>query len=315
MNVLVTGGAGYLGAVLVPRLLANGHAVTVLDLFEHGVPSLLHVATNARLTIQRLDLRGVPSLFTMERYDAIVHLAALVGAPACDARPETAREVNVAVTRHLVLAQLAVHPHAPFIFPCTNSGYGRGGTLPCTEDDPMTPLSLYGRTKVEAERIVLAHPRGISLRFATLYGPSPRMRLDLLVNDLTHRAARDGRITLYEPEFRRCVLHVEDAARAILSALMAHRQGLARKSWNVGAENVTKRELAEAIKHSVPGLAIEEVEGRDPDQRDYAVSSARFLAATGWRPKTPLRVGIEQLVAVLKTQPLHDGVASGWRNA
>ncbi len=269
MKIFCTGGTGYLGSVLVPKLLAYGHRVVVMDNFSHGVPSLISCGGHRDLDIVRGDVFKEPGLFKhlVTGADAVIHLAAIVGAPACDAMPMTAHMVNFLSTEKILEW---ARPDQPIVFPCTNSGYGKGGDNPVTEDDPMTPLSLYGRTKVEAEKIVLKHPLGVSLRFATLYGPSPRMRLDLLVNHLVYLACGHGLMPtpIYEPYFRRCVLHVSDAAEAIGLAV-ENADTLCRRPWNVGAENVTKADLCRMIKAAVPGFEWVESAGRDPDQRDY----------------------------------------------
>ncbi len=299
MKILVTGGAGYLGSVLVPKLLAYGHRVVVMDNFSHGVPSLIGCGGHRDLDIIRGDVSREHDLLKdlVVDSDAVIHLAALVGAPACDAMPTTAQLVNLQSTEDILGW---IRPDQPLVFPCTNSGYGKGGQNPVTEDDPMTPLSLYGRTKVEAEKVVLRHPLGVSLRFATLYGPSPRMRLDLLVNHFVRRAC--GIVTalpVYEPHFRRCVLHVSDAAEA-LGLAVENADTLGRRPWNVGAENVTKADLCRMIKAAVPGFEWVESAGRDPDQRDYSVSSERFKAESGWAPLERLEDGIAQLVRLYR---------------
>ena len=319
MKILVTGGAGYLGAVLVPKLLRSNHTVTVLDSFQHNVPSLAAVSRDRALRMVRGDIVHEPGLFhrLAAEADAVVHLAAIVGAPACSADPGLTTLTNQHATEELVAHMC---PDQTLIFPCTNSGYGKGGAAPMTEADPMTPLSIYGRTKVAAEAVVLRHPLGVSLRFGTLYGPSARMRLDLLVNDFVWYAAkkvawRQGGVEIplgiYEPGFRRCVLHVSDAAEAIVRAL--HRvRDLRGRPWNVGAENVTKAELADRIAQQVPGFRWREASGRDPDQRDYVVSSDTFRTATGWAPSVALNDGIAELLRLYQ-QPF-DAFPSQWRN-
>lgn len=310
MKILCTGGAGYLGSVLVPKLLAYGHRVVVMDNFSHGVPSLVGCGGHRDLDIVRGDIEAEPTLFKrlIVDSDAVIHLAAIVGAPACGAKPRTATLVNLRATEDLLEW---IRPDQPLIFPCTNSGYGKGGERLITEDDPMTPLSLYGTLKVASEKLVLEHPLGVSLRFATLYGPSPRMRLDLLVNAFAHTAvSSEDAMPLYEPHFRRCVLHVSDAAEA-LGLAVENADTLGRRPWNVGAENVTKLELCQMIKAAVPRFRWAESAGRDPDQRDYSVSSDRFKAESGWAPLVRLEEGIAQLVRLYRMP--FDGPA--WRNA
>lgn len=312
MKILCTGGAGYLGSVLVPKLLAYGHRVVVMDNFSHGVPSLISCGGHRDLDIVCGDVSkrdGVLKRLVVDA-DAVIHLAAIVGAPACDAMQTKAELVNLRSTEEILEC---IRPNQPLIFPCTNSGYGKGGEKAITEDDPMTPLSLYGRTKVAAEKAVLAHPLGASLRFATLYGPSPRMRLDLLVNHFVHLAVGSGgrmALPVYEPHFRRCVLHVSDAAEA-LGLAVENADTLGRRPWNVGAENVTKADLCRMIKAAVPSFEWVESAGRDPDQRDYSVSSERFMAEAGWVPIERLEQGIAQLVRLYR-MPF---IGPAWRNA
>ena len=308
MKILVTGGAGYLGAVLVPKLLASGHYVDVLDSFRHGVPSL--PGGHIRLEIVHGDVRDESILKPLlERADAVVHLAALVGASTCETDRGNAVSTNLWATAKLVEMLRA---DQPLIFPCTNSGYGKSGAVLVTESDPMTPLSLYGTTKVRAEQSVLRHKLGVSLRLATLYGPSPRMRLDLLVNDFVHRATRPPwNLALYEPLFRRCVLHVSDAAAAIEVAL-DNPHHVAGRPWNVGAENMTKGALCEMIQQHAIKFSWQIIAGRDPDQRDYAVSSAGFRTATGWEPKINLNTGSIAELIKLYRMPFE---GPQWRNA
>lgn len=314
MKILITGGAGYLGSVLTQELVELGNRVTVLDTFEHGVPSLIgHLG---RVQIERYCIRDSNALrICVANVDAVVHLAALVGAPMCDQRPHDAEAVNeggvLSVLRSLRRDQMLVYP-------CTNSGYGRAGERPVTEDDPMTPISLYGRTKVRGEALALKHPRAASLRFATLYGASPRMRLDLLVNDFAYTACRTQKLELFEPHFRRCVLHVRDAARAIIAVLARSRTGDVHGAWNVGAENVTKRQLADLIGQKFMArwrapVGITEREGQDPDQRDYAVSSEAFRRSFFWAPQVNLDAGLDELFELFRMP--FDGGAPRWRNA
>ena len=296
MKVLVTGGAGYLGAALVPALLDAGHDVTVLDSFRHGVPSLAACCHHPRFALVRGDAHGGELKRLVAKADAIIPLAALVGAAACDRDPTAAITTNEnaidALYRAASREQLILYPN-------TNSGYGAGGAAECTEDTPLQPLSLYGSLKAHAEAIVLEHPHGVSFRFATLFGASPRMRLDLLVNDFVYRAVRDRALTLFEGGFRRNYLHVRDAASAFVFALEAeHYKSMAGYAFNVGLSdaNLTKRALCQRIQRHVPDFCwFESPIGEDPDQRDYVVSNAR-IEATGWRPRHSLDDGITELV-------------------
>lgn len=302
MNVLVTGGAGYLGSVLVPRLLDEGHDVTVLDNFLYHQTPLLDHCWNPRLSIVRGDARdeGLVKRL-MQTVDAVFPLACLTGAPLCDKDPWAARQVLLETVRMVAAAK---HPDQMIIFPTTNSGYGVGeqGKF-CTEDTPLRPVSLYGRLKVEAEQAVL-EAGGITLRLATAFGMSPRMRLDLLVNDFVYRAVFDRCVVLFEAGFNRNFIHVRDVAKAFVHGLSRYDQ-MRGQAYNVGLSdaNLNKRELCEAIKRHVPEFYIvESAIGSDPDKRDYLVSNEK-IESTGYRPDVSLDEGIAELVkgyAILK---------------
>ena len=216
-NILVTGGAGYLGSVLVPELLNKGYRVTVLDLFIYRQDSLLDVCFYKNLSILNGDCRNEQILKkAMQNQDLIIPLAAIVGFPSCDRDEIAAVSTNLEAVRSII--KLA-DPRQKIIFPCTNSGYGIGqGENYCTEESPLQPISLYGQTKVEAERLVLQRGNSVALRFATLFGASPRMRTDLLVNDFVYRAVNDRSLVVFEGDFVRNYLHVRDAAKAFLFA-------------------------------------------------------------------------------------------------
>lgn len=306
----MTGGAGFVGSVLVPMLLQEGHEVTVVDTFVHGVPSLAAHVWKRDLTVLCEDARSCRVLDMVQDYDVVIPLAAIVGAPACDRDPLGAVTVNQIAVEDLVKA---ARPDQIIIFPCTNSGYGLGGEAECTEESPLTPVSEYGRAKVAAERAVLAHPGGISLRLATLFGVSPRMRLDLMVNDFVYRAVHDKALVLFEPHFRRNFLHVRDAAQAFVFA-MRHYDRMAGRAHNVGdtRANMTKSQLADLIASEVPGfVAMESPIGEDPDKRDYVVSNAR-IEALGWLPMFTLRDGVRELVRAYRAMPYE---RTQWRNA
>ena len=296
MRALVTGGAGYLGSVLVPRLLEEGYGVTVIDSFMYGQASLLDCCHQPGLTIVRGDARDRDLLAEhLRTADVILPLACLTGAPLCDRDPVGARSVALDAVR--LILELRSRPQR-VVFPTTNSGYGIGekGTV-CTETSPLRPVSLYGRLKVEAEAAVLAAPETISLRLATVFGISPRMRLDLLVNDFTYRAVTDGFIVLFEAHFKRNYLHVRDVARAFLHAL-GNFDAMKGQAYNVGLSdaNLSKAELCERIRRQVPRFYWTEAPvGRDPDQRDYVVSNAKIEAA-GFKPGVSLDAGIAELI-------------------
>lgn len=295
-RVLVTGGAGYIGSVLVPRLLAKGFGVTVLDTFAFRQQTLLDCCADERFAIIRGDCRDESTMReAMRGVDYIIPLAAIVGAPACDADPVGARTINHDAITLLLRLRGA---DQRIVFPCTNSGYGVGEEDRfCTEDSPLRPISLYGRTKVEAERDILGSGNGVSLRFATLFGLSPRMRLDLLVNDFVYRAVNDGFVVIFEGHFKRNYLHVRDAADAFLFVL-ENFDRVCGRPYNVGLSdaNLSKLELCVEIEHQVPRFVYTEAPvGKDPDQRDYIVSNARIEKA-GFRATRSLAFGIQELI-------------------
>lgn len=294
MRILCSGGGGYLGSVLVPLLLEAGHAVTVLDTFVHGQPSLLPWRGHPDLEIIRDDCRQPSALVrAVRRADAIIPLAGVVGQAACDRDQTAARTVNLEAIRLLLRIRSASQP---VIFPMTQSAYGIGPGEPCTEDSPHSPVSFYGKLKVAAEVAVLDAENTVSLRLATLFGASPRMRWDLLVNDFTRRATTDGWLVLFEGRVRRCVLHVKDAAQAFLWALEDIQRGLPHRVYNVGGENLTKRDLCHRVHAQVPAFHWVEAEwGRDPDRRDYHVDCSRMLAE-GWKPERTVDEGVREVL-------------------
>ena len=296
MKILVTGGAGYIGAVLVPHLLDEGHEVTVLDNFVYGQASLLDCCHNPRLSIVRGDARNEGLVTDLVRKtDVILPLACLTGAPLCDTYPLEARSVSLDAVA-LILKHKS--PGQWVVFPTTNSGYGVGETdVFCTETTPLRPVSLYGRLKVDAEKLVLDRPNTLTLRLATVFGISPRMRLDLLVNDLTYRAVTDGFVMLFEAHFKRNYVHVRDVARAFTHCL-GNFDRMKGEPYNVGLSeaNLSKRDLCEEIRQQVPRFTVLEAEvGRDPDQRNYIVSNEK-IERTGFKATVSLPTGIAELI-------------------
>jgi nucleoside-diphosphate-sugar epimerase len=296
MKILVTGGAGYLGAVLTPALLARGHAVTVLDNFMYRQASLLDCCHYDTFQVVRGDCREAATVRPLvAEADVILPLAALVGAPACDRDRVGAQTINLDAVR--LICRLA-GAEQRILIPTTNSGYGIGepGKY-CTEDTPLRPISLYGVTKTQAEAAVLERENGLSFRLATVFGLSPRMRLDLLVNDFVYRAVTDRALVVFEGRFRRNYIHVRDVARVFLHAL-DHFEAMRGRPYNVGLDdaNLSKLELCAEIQKHLPGFVyLEAPIGEDPDKRDYFVSNAR-LAATGFQPEWSLGRGIEELI-------------------
>jgi nucleoside-diphosphate-sugar epimerase len=296
LNILVTGGAGYLGSTMVPAFLADGHKVTVMDSFMFNQAPLNHVVADPNFTAVRGDARDESILKPLVKAaDVVIPLAAMVGAPLCD-RDKTAA---VTVNRDAIdiLCKL-LSKEQRLLMPITNSGYGIGEQgKPVTEKDPLKPLSLYGRTKVEAEAIALERDNSISFRLATVFGMSPRMRLDLLVNDFVYRAVNDRAVVLFEPHFKRNYVHVRDVARAFQHGI-ANFEGMKGQAYNVGLSdaNLSKWELCQRIHAHLPKFVFMEAPiGEDPDKRDYIVSNSK-IEGTGFAPKFSLDDGIKELI-------------------
>ena len=294
--ILVTGGAGYLGSVLVPALLAEKHRVTVLDNFLYGQASLNAVCSDPNFEVCRGDARDEATLRQLLRgSDVIIPLAALVGAPLCDS--DTVGAVTTNRDAILTLTRLASREQR-ILLPVSNSGYGIGqpGKV-CTEESPLRPVSLYGRTKVEAERAVLDRGNAISFRLATVFGMSPRMRIDLLVNDFVYRAVNDRALVLFEAHFKRNYIHVRDVARAFVQGIERF-EDMKNEPYNVGLSdaNLSKAELCGKIQEHVPKFCfLEAPVGEDPDKRDYIVSNEK-IERTGFRPAYSLDDGIRELI-------------------
>jgi nucleoside-diphosphate-sugar epimerase len=308
MRVLVTGGAGFIGSILVPALLDEGYFVTVVDNFMyHNSLSLAACCTHSKFDVIRGDARDSRVIGPLlPKHDVVIPLAAIVGAPACD------NDVSATLTTNIDAVELIINKLSAdqwIIAPISNSGYGISSQDECTEESPLNPVSLYGKSKVEAEKAVLSHKNGISLRLATVFGMSPRMRRDLLVNDFVWRAVTDHAVTLFEAHFRRNYVHVRDVARAFIHALPIpsskskypsserYRATMAPGAYNVGLSdaNLSKAQLCEKIKEHVPGFVFWEAPvGEDADKRDYVVSNKK-IEATGFRCLYSLDDGIREL--------------------
>ncbi len=296
MRILITGGAGYIGSVLTPTLLALDHEVTVLDNFFFRQNSLLDCCQYPNFQVVRGDCRDETAVKPLlARADLIIPLAALVGAPMCNQDKVAAQTTNLDAVA--MLCRLASKSQR-IIMPVTNSGYGIGEKDKyCTEETPLRPISLYGITKVRAEELVLQRDNSISFRLATVFGMSPRMRLDLLVNDFVYRAVHDRAVVIFEGHFKRNYLHIRDVARVFVHAIN-HFEKMKGKPYNAGLDdaNLSKSELCAVIKKHLPRFTyIEAPIGEDPDKRDYIVSNAR-LAATGFKPEWGLDRGIDELI-------------------
>ena len=295
-KILVTGGAGYIGSMLVPALLDAGYRVTVLDNFMYGQSSLLDCCHNPQLNVVRGDARDEGMLSgLLKNADVLIPLACLTGAPLCAKNPLEAKSVNLGAVQSLVKLR---SPQQKILFPTTNSGYGIGQDgVYCTEETPLKPISVYGRLKVEAEKAVLDAGNSITFRLATAFGISPRMRLDLLVNDFVYRAVTDGFVVLFQSHFKRNFIHVRDIAQAFLHSVERFDK-MKGEPYNVGLSeaNCSKRELCELIKEQIPRFYFTEAAiGEDPDQRNYIVSNEK-IEATGFRPAVTLEQGITELI-------------------
>ena len=300
MNILVTGGGGYIGSVLVPSLLSQGHSVTVIDNFMYKQTSLASSIRNEKLSLVFGDVRDETLMKVhLSKADVVIPLAAIVGAPACDIDPIAAQSINkdsiLWLIKHLSRNQR-------IIMPTTNSAYGSGDENNfCDENSPLNPLSLYARDKVTVEKALMELPNATSFRLATVFGISPRMRLDLLVNNFTYRAISDGFVIVFEGHFKRNYVHVLDVIQAFNLAL-GNEKDFKGEIFNVGLSeaNISKIELCREIQSIIPAFTyMEAALGKDPDQRNYVVSNQK-IERLGFKPTVTLRSGLEELVKGLK---------------
>ncbi len=295
-HILVTGGAGYLGSTMVPELLNAGYKVTVIDNFMFKQTSLNHVCHHPNFEVVKGDIRVESAMLPlMKKADVIIPLAALVGAPLCTKDPVGATTINhdaiMMMLKHVSKDQI-------LLMPTTNSAYGTGDENNyCTEESPLRPISQYAIEKVEIEKAFMDHPNSISFRLATVFGMSPRMRIDLLVNDFTYRAVYDRFVVLFESQFKRNYIHVRDVMRVFMHALNNY-DTMKGQIYNVGLSdaNVSKKELCEHIAKHVPEFVyLDAPVGKDPDQRNYIVSNAK-IEATGFKQQYSLDAGIAELI-------------------
>jgi nucleoside-diphosphate-sugar epimerase len=302
-RVLVTGGAGYLGSIICEHLLAAGHKVTVIDNLLYGQNSLFHFCAHPLFDFVRGDVRDESCIKkAVTRSDVVIPLAAIVGAPACNRDPALTKSVNVEAIR---LINRLRSPNQLVIFPNTNSGYGtKTSSALCTEETPLEPITLYGQTKVQAETELLNSPTTITLRLATVFGMSPRMRLDLLVNHFVYAAVTDGYLVIFEKDFKRNFVHIRDVADCFLHCIKNAGRMIGR-AYNVGLDsaNLSKGELALKVKEHVPSLFVHFSEiGSDPDKRNYLVSNQRLREA-GFEAKKTLDDGIVELLKGYRMLP------------
>lgn len=309
-RILITGGAGYIGSVLTEHLLEKGYNVTCLDNLVHGQRSLLHYVHKSNFDFIYGDVRDESLIKRiLPKFDIIIPLAAIVGMPLCNKKPFDARAINTDAVKFIDKERSS---NQLIIYPNTNSGYGiSSGEFYCTEETPLAPISLYGKTKCEAEKILLESGKpALTLRLATAFGVSPRMRLDLLVNDFVYQAVTLRCIGLYEKDFKRNFIHVRDIARVFEHCIdnFEIMRGGKNQTYNAGLEdaNLSKKELALKIKEHLPKFAIFEGEGEDIDKRNYIVSNDKIMK-TGFMPKYSLDFGIRELIRgyemILETNP------------
>lgn len=300
-KVLVTGCAGYVGSVLCQHLLVNAFEVYGVDSFIYAnEPAIFGLLGHENFHLFLQDVRDVPALRPiLAKVDMVIPLAGVVGAPACNKNPLFAHQVNHHAVRDLV-AKLS--PGQRVVYPNTNSGYGQTeGNEYITEKSPMRPISLYGATKVAAEKVVLDHPMGVALRLATVFGPSPRMRFDLMVNDFTAALATTGILEVFDPAYKRNFVHVRDVSRVFLRMLLDHRLNGA---FNVGLPdaNMSKLELAYFVAGTLnlyPMDAVSVGVGNDPDKRNYLVSNEKLLA-TGFCFAHDLQHGVQDVAQMAR---------------
>ena len=298
MKVLITGGAGYLGSNLTRHLLEAGYSVTVLDNLMYDQVTLLHLFSNPKFQFELGDVRDKKLLQDLVGLnDVIIPLAAIVGMPACKANPELTIAVNYQQVADIIEV---LRDDQKLILPNTNSQYGSSDSI-ITEESPFNPLSLYAKTKCDAENNMLANGNGVSLRLATVFGVSPRMRLDLLVNDFVYKSVVDGYLVLFEAHFKRNYIHVQDIARTF-QFIIENYEKCKGQAFNVGLStaNLSKLELAEKIKSHIPSLVIKQDDFKeDFDKRNYIVSNEK-LESLGWKPIYDLDYGIKQLISAYK---------------
>lgn len=303
MKILITGGAGYIGSTLAPKLLDLGHEVTVFDCLLHGGNPILPLFRKTNFNFVRGDIRNFDELQkAVEGHDLVIHLAAIVGFPACRINPLLAKEVNVGGTINVINA---VGKEVPIIYGSTGSNYG-AVTKVCTEDSPLTPLSLYGETKTEAERLLMERGNSVAFRFATAFGISPRMRLDLLINDFTNKCLRDGYLVVYEKHFMRTFIHVSDIADSFIFAI-ENIDDMRDNVYNVGSDtmNYSKEDVCKMIAKKTDAFIHFEEIGSDADKRNYVVSYEK-IKQLGFSTKVGMQQGIDEIINALKVIDFQD---------
>lgn len=295
-KILITGGAGYIGSILTYYLLEKGYEVTVLDNLIYKQNSLLFCCKFEKFNFIFGDISDYKLINNLiKKNDIIIPLAAIVGAQACNLNPEISKIINL--DSHLNIVS-NTSKNQKVLFPNTNSGYGIGDEDSfCDENSPLRPISTYGKYKVEVEKAFLDKGNTITFRLATVFGTSPRMRMDLLVNDFVYKAFKDNSLILFEEHFRRNFIHVRDVSRSFYFGINNFNK-MVGQPFNVGlsSANLTKRQLSEKIKEIIPSLYIESAKiGEDPDKRNYLVSNKK-IENLGWSAKYSLDFGIKELL-------------------
>ena len=300
-KILITGGAGYIGSMLCTKLINFGHQVTVIDILEYDTRSISHLYLKKNFIFFKKDVRDKKFLKSIiKKFDFVIPLAGLVGAPLCEKRKKDAKEINLEAVKDLVKL---LSKKQKIIFTNSNSGYGIGSKQKfCDENSPLNPISLYGRTKVDAEKIVMNFPNSISFRLATVFGYSYRMRTDLLLNNLVLLSLRDKKLDIFESNFRRNFIHVNDVCDGIVYAIHNFNK-LKSNVYNLGMSkaNITKFEMVKKIKKYIKNLKIKKIHNiKDPDKRDYFVSNKK-IENKGFKAKIDIDEGILELIEVYKS--------------
>ena len=299
-KILITGGAGYIGSKLVTKLIELNFQVTVIDVLKYSENSLNHIFNNKNLEFIKGDVRNKKLMENLiKKKEFIIPLAALVGAPLCEKNKKEAISVNFNSIKFLLKN---LNQNQKIIYLTTNSGYGVGKKNKyCDENSPLKPISLYGRTKVESEKIVMQFKNSIALRLATVFGHSYRMRTDLLVNNFVYKSVKEKKLTIFEPNFRRNFIHINDVVNCIIFSIKNFNK-MKSNIYNLGlsSANLTKLNLAKKIKRKVKDLKIQIVKNKkDPDQRDYYVSN-RKIEKKGFKAKIKLEDGISELINIFQ---------------
>ncbi|MDZ7266528.1 MAG: NAD(P)-dependent oxidoreductase [candidate division KSB1 bacterium] len=308
MKLLVTGGAGYVGSVLIPRLLTAGHRVRVLDNLMYGGASLLPFFSDPKFEFLKGNILDEARVREATRgVDAIIHLAAIVGYPACKKNEQLAHDVNYIGTK---IVEKNRDRNQLLIYASTGSNYGAVVGQICTEETPLNPLTIYGTTKTQAERHLLASPNTICFRYATAFGVSPRMRLDLLINDFVYQAVKVRNLIVYERTFKRTFIHVIDMARSFMFAL-ENADRMIGQVYNVGSEqmNYSKEQIAELVRRKVDFYLHYADVGKDEDQRNYEVSYAK-INALGFYTTISVEEGVDELIRAYETIDLRNPLSN-----